>query len=1453
MSDQPAFNSVFRRDGTSQTERLLPALDPDYVAIDERSLKDLLAFAREYARTLTYFNLDDEAQGDWSAFLASDVDLDDVITFMQDPAKLSPDKALRFSRPHFVLFLTFLQLLTLAQQQLNTFTRRHLDFYYQQALRITRQPSVPDRVNVLVDLDPTTDEFLLPAATLLNAGVDSAGQNRVYSTDRDLVVNRAQIARLSSIYRDQLVIGIREAREDYNGPKEEAFIYMLQIALGRPNPGDPLSRYDSGTLVDYPFLVDLQGLIEFVPTTLFMNYAEFRNLIQLKQQRDNSDPEWDEINRLLGIAYAARTGQNNFTVTAANKRNFDANFLAATGIQTMHDPSFDGLREVQTVYDLYNQRIRDTIQQYIQTTLHFADLNDFYSLMQIKIRIDGEWDEINRILQTAGQRRSASFSFAPDFDPTNFDANLKAALGDLTYPAIPGEPAIGSIDQYDARFVAVEHYFFTSAENFSLMMDTAQNPQAMPQQWSRVYSILADAHEQQVYADRKTRLQQEREEHGFEAMLAFVLGEQAASGLSNLERVIELISSPKDADFLRTIGGTPEANVTPADWDTTYSIVERAQRVLLPTPVAQKIQWVNLYSNEDATSATVTLGIESDTSNPRWRTFGQPQTAAPDAPPPLSFGWAVSSPLLALSEGQRVITLTLGLTTPNNSFKANADAIDALLTPTNPADAVQPFLVQVSTAKGWIEPDSVTIQRIDNYFSVPGVAPAASTTLPALQFQLTFAQSAAALATFPGSPDSAWPVLRVLLRQIWQSDTLDNTVGHFVTYYQPFEDLILLRTHLRATVTGLTPAQVQNDDAVLNPKKPFEPFGTNAVAGAHFYLSHPELVFKKLDSLDFHLEWMGAPKNLADRYKNYPELANGSNTSFTVDVSLIDDHLELGIAPNAPLFESGDATTLHTISVKNVSQSVADARPGYSYDRADRLVQASDLLDWNRYIQWELNSPDFQQENYPALAAQKALELSVAVANGQKPAASAYQVNPPYTPKLKTLTINYTASDEILIEQYQPGLELNRLYHVQPFGSRELQPDPALHQAQFLPQFDNEGELYIGVQQVNPPQNLSLLFQMAEGSANPDRELFPVHWSYLSGDQWISLEDGDLLLDTTRGLINSGIVVLALDVTRPSSLLPVGCYWIRAVIEQNSDSVCDTVAIQTQAVQAVFVDNNNAPDHFSQPLPAKTITDLVQPLPQIKGIRQPYTSFGGLGAEQDRTFYTRISERLRHKQRALTIWDYEHLVLQQFPQIYKAKCLPVGPGSVEIIVIPDVSNKLPFNPFEPKAPSDLIADIEAFLGQHTPAYATVTVKNANFIPVKVRFAVRFRPGYNQGFYKKRLNDELNRFLSPWAYEDGADIVIGGRIYANVIINFIEDRPYVDYVDNIKLFSSEDGKTFKLILPSGEDGYWVETSQPDGVLVAAPQHEIDMILGTSTEDEILVGINFMKIELDFIVG
>jgi hypothetical protein len=1476
QSSRYADDLLQHRDGTSQAARLLRALDPQYILVDERSLEDLLAFVREYAKELIYFDIENDALQpitDWSDFLNSDIQLDKVIAFMENPESFSTEQARDFKRPHFVLLLSFLQLLRLVQDQLNSLTQRHLDFYYQEVLQLAKKASIPDQVNLLVDLTSDTEQFLLPAGTLLNAGVDGEGQDLLYRTDGDIVVNHAQVARQSSVFAEKKVTGIREAREKHSGTDQEAFMEMLKIALGDPQPGDELPAYETfdgqKLPISYEFLFSgeessLDGLLRFIKTGLWMDFAELRLLKRLKDQRDQSGPEWDQINALLEKAAKAREPDILWKVD--NPRDFDNNLKAAMG-GTLN---FAGITEVKNIYELYDQRIRESVQQFIRDHLFFEEVNDFYSLMQIKVRIDNQWVEINRILTKAGQEKGtlakdAKLPYAPrknePKDDQAFEINLTTALGGVI-------SEIGTFDDYYAELMAAEKYFHLSMENISFLLSVEKDENSSSSEWDKVYTLLADAHKKKVYARRKETLSQIHRTDGLEAMIEFALGtDPAVEGTATLDELLDnLLDYVPNTDDAAILTSHPKtAKSQPKVWEQIYQIVEKAQRIRqnLPEPLAQKEEWLNLYAAADATEIEAGLGIETDNENPRWKTFGQgyPRVNIEEKPA-TTFGWAFTSPLLSLDQGERTITLTLGF----DAQEFVHQDINELFSEDKP----NPFVIQISGEKGWLEPDTIDARVIapetqksqtkekdsHDYFSTLGIEAPKGEKLSAIQFVLRFDANSDAITPLPeeeGQIKTPWPLLRLSLRQKWQPSKTNPNIGRYTTDYKPFKGLHLTRTHIQVSVSGLSPLQIQNDDTALDSKKPFEPFGTRPQAGARFFIGHPELSSKKLDELAFQFEWMAAPEDLVAHYQTYLDL---DENNFTVKVSLLDRQLEVPLMSAAPLF--GDLTHAsqpQKISIENIPQAIEQSRPGYVYARIKELIDAEDLLNWNRYIQWELNAPDFQFDTYPAIAAQKSVALAADVANNVSISAADYQVNPPYTPKVKKFSVDYSASLEIILSAYQPGSQRDRILHIQPFGHHEVQAQSPEGKFSFLPQFDFEGQLYIGIQDVSPPQNLSLLFQMAEGSADPDLDPEPIQWSYLSGDQWLSLNEGHILDDTTRGLINSGIITFELGESKLSSSLPPEFVWLRAAIPKNTSSVCDTVAIHAQAVSATFLDQDNAADHLSKPLPPQSINELGVSIPEVLGIRQPYTSHGGKEAEGEAMFYTRISERLRHKQRALTVWDYEHIILNRFPQIYKAKCLPANPdqlGQVEITVIPDIKKKLPFNPFEPKAPSDLLADIETHLSDKVPAFATIKVKNAHYVPVKVRIATRFKPGHNEGYYQQAVQDELNRFLSPWAYEEGADIIIGGKIYANSIINFLEDRPYIDYVTDIKLFSSEDGTSFQYIQPSDSGDYWVETPRSDGVLVAAQQHEIDIISETGYEEESFEGINYMKIELDFMV-
>src|ERR1041385_5808376 len=157
MSDSCNNKSPLQRDGTSQAQRLLAALLPSYVAVDERSLDDLVAFVQKFATEVKYFNLADSPDGDWVGFFNKTISEE------------------QRTEPHFALLISFLEIFKIAQDDLNTITQRHLDFYYREVLNLQEKPAVPDQVFIIFTLAEQLQAALVPKGKELDAKKDGKG------------------------------------------------------------------------------------------------------------------------------------------------------------------------------------------------------------------------------------------------------------------------------------------------------------------------------------------------------------------------------------------------------------------------------------------------------------------------------------------------------------------------------------------------------------------------------------------------------------------------------------------------------------------------------------------------------------------------------------------------------------------------------------------------------------------------------------------------------------------------------------------------------------------------------------------------------------------------------------------------------------------------------------------------------------------------------------------------------------------------------------------------------------------------------------------------------------------------------------------------------------------------------------------------------------------------------
>lgn len=650
-----------------------------------------------------------------------------------------------------------------------------------------------------------------------------------------------------------------------------------------------------------------------------------------------------------------------------------------------------------------------------------------------------------------------------------------------------------------------------------------------------------------------------------------------------------------------------------------------------------------------------------------------------------------------------------------------------------------------------------------------------------------------------------WPVVKVILNPA-------SNGNPFI--YKFLKDLKIGSVDLVTDVREVKNLIIQNDQSVLDPGKPFQPFGNRPIIGSNFYIGSWEVFQKSLNQLTLHIKWSGLPDlstGFTGHYANYyPNSPARTNSSFRAETYLLDKKSWKSITPvYDTLFSAGPGSKLkedHEINFLN--DEPADEAPTSvlaSVERDEEMLPFDEFNQNSRkgFLRLSLKGTDFGHKEYPTAYTKRVLVALNPPATEPPTDYTDQLPKEPYTPDIEELSLNYVSAEKIRTQklstdEYDDRVE--QFFHVHATGVGEVKTSASSNY--LLPQYASEGELYLGLTDLNPPQNLAILFQISEGTSDPDLTPPEVKWSYLACNEWKPFPQQNILSDSTKGLITTGVVKFSMpsEACAKNTILPTGLHWIRASVAADSFGIPQLIDVKCQAAKVVFANNGNDPNYLSKPLPEKTISKMVVADSAIKKIDQPFTSFGGKVKESSNDFYTRVSERLRHKNRSITIWDYERIILQNFPSVYKLKCLnhtrfegtytsinEASPRHVSLIVVSNVRNKNAVDPLKPRTSLVTLYDIDELIGSLRSPFIHVHVHNPIFEEVQVKFNVKFHPGIDIGIYQSKLEDAIIKYLSPWAFESGSDIVFGGKIHKSVILNFVEEQSYVDYITCFEMF------------------------------------------------------------------
>ncbi|HVZ42080.1 MAG TPA: hypothetical protein VHI13_22565 [Candidatus Kapabacteria bacterium] len=807
------------------------------------------------------------------------------------------------------------------------------------------------------------------------------------------------------------------------------------------------------------------------------------------------------------------------------------------------------------------------------------------------------------------------------------------------------------------------------------------------------------------------------------------------------------------------------------------------------------------------------LGGTFASGDVKWPGFGGPELPAAEV------GFALASPVLRMQEGTRTVTMQLAL--------GNLDAQHM-----NAASLQHAFDVYITGPKKWMGPLPVSVALRSG-----GI----------LEFRFTVGETDPAVVDYSSAVHgyayaAQAPVVQAMLR------TDNAAIG-----YLDFQNVRVLSAQISVDVANVKSLALESDAGSLDPKKAFLPFGPQPTAGSRFMVGYSEALTKKLSSVSISIDWKDIPTsgNFASYYSGY-NLRQVNNAYFTAGVKFRDGGGH-EFAASQGLFDSSNALRTRVFSF---SPSVPRTATPVTFDQriyalavagssvalreAESLVRRMPVMAPAKtnptplregYITFALDR-DFLHSTYRQVFLSNVLK--VAKDGGTLPA-----LNEPYTPAVQGISLSYSAhADRVNIASTAlddfAGGEI-QFYHITPSGPRrehgylrrqlEVVADRIVT---MLPDYHYEGELLIGLAGLHAGDSVSLLFQLAEGSADPDLLAQSAEWSVLCDNHWQPVSSGGLALDTTNRLRASGIVTLVVptDATADNTVLPAGLIWIRAGLRTTVTAACRMIDVLANAIEVRFVESGNDTLHLASALPAGSIKALKKGLTAVKSVSQPYASFGGSMKEAGSVFSTRVSERLRHKNRCITPWDYERVILEAFPNIHRVKCIPHAkegswraPGHVLIVLVPDLRNRNAIDPLEPRVDAGTIDVITQHASAHAGMGVNVKVTNPRYQKIRLDFKVRFHAGHEFNYYRNALEGELIRALSPWAFDAAREIAFGGTIYKSVLLDIVEDLPYVDYVTDFRMYSYR-GDRRNLV-----DRAEVHADTPDMVLVSDSSHTI----------------------------
>ena len=514
---------------------------------------------------------------------------------------------------------------------------------------------------------------------------------------------------------------------------------------------------------------------------------------------------------------------------------------------------------------------------------------------------------------------------------------------------------------------------------------------------------------------------------------------------------------------------------------------------------------------------------------------------------------------------------------------------------------------------------------------------------------------------------------------------------------------------IQAEVTGIRHFTLSNELSEADTAQPFQPFGIQGRRGASFLLRSTEIGLKPLLEVRLKGTWKNLPETEAEFNNLYKEYDTHADL-FTVSVEYRQDGMWKGCGEGQKLFRFDADGNMDKAEISFIS------------GEKENPDEYEGPCDKEGLFRVTLKSPaiGFGMEAY------RKQFMEVMMHNSRCKKKELKEIpQEPSEPLLTDVELSYRAK----ADRKDSIIRLSRItgwpeQEPQTVGQGEIQsfllPAPAEHLILFaFTRATGERKVRMYIDTALPKERIPF------GSPQPGQNV-KAGWELWNGTGWQTISPESVKTEQTCGLTQSGFIEITLpEKINDNYIDGQGRWWLRAALMGDVSACLATRGVWTNCIRVTAVNGDGTP------LPAGTLQELEEIDGRIESITQPLPGFGGRTAETETQHAVRQQMRLHNRHRAVTMKDYEELVLEHFPEVDKAQCIVLpkenAPSDICIVVFSRMEDSRYF-----LSPAWKLEEIRRTVGRYTSPFVSLKVVNPQYEEMEV---------YCRGMLRDNVQDE----------------------------------------------------------------------------------------------------------------